>query len=111
MMGYRMYYDKERMKFIAETEYSEADSPNENGTEVWFSTEVFAKAATREHNEHRKYKLEDVTDSKDLLILECKDCKEVFVIHYMEIEWFRQKNLKIPVRCLKCRKNRKQNHK
>ena len=41
------------------------------------------------------------------MIVECAECGKVFTISAEEKEWYKEKGFKIPKRCPKCRKNRR----
>ena len=47
----------------------------------------------------------------DLEIIKCKDCKKLFTIDKKEMNWYKERNYTMPIRCFSCRKKRKANKK
>jgi len=45
--------------------------------------------------------------NKSDIFVRCVECGEQFTITTSEIEWWHQRNLHLPKRCLECRKRRK----
>ena len=48
--------------------------------------------------------------SGDLTIHKCKDCSIYFFISKTEAEWFKDKGMSAPKRCLSCRRKRRNNN-
>lgn len=106
MLGYKIYFDGK--KFVMENEKSLVESTPGDSVVSWNSGLGTAIDAVDSLNEHYKTKVEDLDMCKDFLIRKCKDCNSYFILSDPMVNWFRNKDLNLPCRCITCRKKRKE---
>lgn len=105
MVGYKIYYDGE--KFVMEDEKSLVENTPNDSVVSWNAGLDTAIAAVDSLNKSHKSKLEELIKAKDFLIRKCKDCNAYFRLDAMQVEWFERRDLKLPCRCIACRKKKK----
>ena len=106
MLGYKIYFDGK--KFVMENEKSLVESTPGDSVVSWNAGLETAIDAVDSLNEHHKSNPEALIKAKDFLIRKCKDCGSYFILGAMQVEWFERRDLKLPCRCLSCRKKRKE---
>ena len=97
VMGYKVYFDGKQFK--NEDTMSEVQSLPVDSTDIWMDTAEHAREAVDKYNKH----LGDVKV--------CKDCGRYFIQSQDEVDWFIERDMKPPVRCITCRKKRKNDKK
>ena len=105
MLGYKIYFDGK--KFVMENEKSRVEDTPGDSVVSWNAKLGTAIDAVDSLNEHYKTKVEDLDMYKDFLIRKCKDCGTYFILGAMQVEWFERRDLKLPCRCMSCRKKEK----
>lgn len=63
--------------------------------------------AVKERNENMVNEITEDSPKTSIMVKKCKDCGKYFIINYNEYIWFKNRDLKIPVRCNECRDRRK----
>ena len=112
MVGYKVYFDGK--KFVAEDKLSEVenDSRCPDLPVMWFSMYLgydYAEKMAANLNEKYKNSVEELEKYSHFIIKKCKDCNRHFILVKRKIDWFKEKNLSIPVRCSCCIQKRKKN--
>ena len=97
MEGYRIYFDKEEMKFKADDFKTEVGDYAQDGTTAWFNN---FKAACNQVNLRNENILHEIKI--------CKDCGTPYWLTKDRELWFLNKGMKLPVRCQSCIDKRKQ---
>ena len=105
MVGYKIYFDGE--KFVMDENMSEVESTPRDSVISWNVALDTAIAAVDSLNKSHKSKPEELIKAKDFLIRKCKDCNNYFILDGMQVEWFERRDLKLPCRCIACRKKKK----
>lgn len=95
--GYRVYFDGKQFK--NEETVSEVQSVPVDSTDLWMDTIGHAREAVKKFNKHLG------------VVKVCKDCGGYFVQSQDEVDWFIERDMKPPVRCITCRKKRKKEKK
>ena len=105
MLGYKIYFDGK--KFVMENKKSRVEDTPGDSVISWNAELDTALAAVDSLNNEYKEKEEDLSDFRDFIIKTCKDCGEFFILNTPLVNWFRNKDLNLPCRCMTCRKKRK----
>lgn len=103
--GYKIYFDGER--FVIEDKKSLVENTPSDSTVSWNEGLDTGEAAVSNLNRDHKSKSEELSKSNDFLIKTCKNCGNYFILPAREVNWFEIRNLKLPCRCVTCRKKRK----
>ena len=93
VVGYKVYFDGKQFK--NEDTMSAVQSLPVDSTDIWMDTVGHAREAVDKYNK----RLGDVKV--------CKDCGRYFIQSQDEVDWFIERDMKPPVRCITCRKKRK----
>lgn len=91
--GYRVYFDGEQFK--NDETRSEVQSLPVDSTDFWMDTVEHAREAVDKSNKH-------IGEIKV-----CKDCGRYFFQSQDEADWFIERDMKPPVRCITCRRKRR----
>lgn len=105
MVGYKIYYDGE--KFVMEDKKSIVENVPSDSVVSWNAGLDTAIAAVDSLNKSHKSKPEELIRAKDFLIRKCRDCNNYFILGGRQVEWFEHRDLKLPCRCMVCRKKEK----
>ena len=105
MVGYKIYFDGE--KFVMEDKKSLVENTPNDSVVSWNAGLDTAIAAIDSLNKSHKSKPEELIKASDFLIRKCKDCNIYFMLDAMQAEWFERRDLKLPCRCISCRKKKK----
>ena len=105
MVGYKIYFNGE--KFVMEDKKSLVEDVSDDAVVSWNAGLDTAVAAVDSLNKSHKSKPQQLVSSKDFLIRKCKDCNTYFMLGAMQVEWFERRDLKLPCRCIACRKKKK----
>lgn len=97
VVGYKVYFDGKQFK--NEDTMSEVQSLPVDSTDLWMDTVEHARESVDKYNKHLGE------------IKVCKDCGRYFVQLQDEVDWFIERDMKPPVRCITCRKKRKKEKK
>lgn len=97
VMGYKVYFDGKQFK--NDETRSKVQSLPVDSTDFWMDTVEHAREAVDKSNKH----LGEVKV--------CKDCGRYFIQSQDEVDWFIERGMKTPVRCITCRRKRKKEKK
>ena len=103
MKGYKVFYDGE--KFIMEEEKSEIGDTTD--FVHWMISYETAKKSVESCNNRHKNDASELESDYDFIIKSCKDCKELYLMNKMEVDWYLDRKLTLPCRCPSCRKARR----
>lgn len=95
--GYKVFYNRETLKYECENEKTLVGSKYEPTTN-WFNSFNVAKEVVRKCNEQLEL------GTRKVII--CTDCGTIFDMDYNEIEWYRDRGFVLPKRCSNCRAQR-----
>ncbi len=101
MLGYKVYYDKDQLKFVYNETVSEVYAVGYDSPTMWFYTLSNAKNFCDSNNDH----------TGDYSVKICKDCGAAFLYSIYDDKWLHERGLKPYSRCYKCRKIRKKEKK
>ena len=105
MLGYKIHFDGE--KFVADNEKTPVETVPGDSFTGWYARIDHRDGALIHLNEQLKSSLEELVEDRDFIMCKCKECCKYFGITKLECEWFTERKLSIPVRCMHCRKKRK----
>lgn len=98
--GYKVYYDGEIEKFVADTSLSVIEEVPDDGTISWVDNASMAEFIAANENDK-------LNDHFGIEVKKCKSCGEYFIQTYDERAWYEHRDLKPPVRCAGCREKRR----
>lgn len=109
MLGFKVYYDKEEKEFVIDHNPSEVSDSTD--LEMWFANLQTAVKGCININKKLKADISELKKDDDFIIQKCKDCGELHTLTKAHIDWFKNRDLKVPCRCDKCIKKRKESRK
>ncbi len=89
--GYRVYYDFSKEKWFCEAKKVEFNKEEVSVVNFYEMDYNEAVVVTKDHNEN-------------IVVKTCIACGKPFIISNDQINWFLDRKLKEPRRCVKCRK-------
>lgn len=96
MKGYKKYFNGKR--YIVEDTLSDIEELPNDSTTSWFRTYKQALIAAD---------LDNQIEAEQKNVKVCKECGSYFYQTERDRKWFIERNLKVPCRCITCRKNKK----